>query len=46
MLETFDDTAVRQQAEQARQAAALQRPMNPRLLLIDDDARLTAMLGD
>ncbi len=46
MLQTFDDPAARGLADPARAAAVSQRPMNPRLLLIDDDARLTAMLGD
>ena len=46
MLQTFDESAARGLADPARSAAASQRPMNPRLLLIDDDARLTAMLGD
>ena len=46
MLQSFDESAARGLADPARSVAAPQRPMNPRLLLIDDDARLTAMLGD
>jgi DNA-binding response OmpR family regulator len=47
MLQAFDESASRAQSELARaRAASHVRTMSPRLLLIDDDARLTSMLGD
>ena len=46
MLQTFDESAARAQADPARAAAASQRPMNPRLLLIDDDPLLLKSLRD